>query len=129
MRLYRVKQFGARDGLQMTEEPSPPEPTGRQVLMRVRATSLNFRDLGGLKGYLQAIPPGMAQDHIPLSDGAGEVEGVGPEVTRFRPGDRVAATFHPAWISGPAPEDLNILGRGSARDNGMLTEASLLDES
>jgi NADPH:quinone reductase-like Zn-dependent oxidoreductase len=48
MRLYRVRQFGSGDGLQMAEEPSPPEPTGRQVLMRVRASSLNFRDLGAL---------------------------------------------------------------------------------
>jgi NADPH:quinone reductase-like Zn-dependent oxidoreductase len=129
MRLYRIRRYGSREGLQMTEEPSPPEPMGRQVLMRVRASSLNFRDLGDLRGYLQAIPPGMAQDHIPVSDGAGEVVAVGPEATRFRPGDRVAATFHPAWISGPAPEDLNILGRGSGRDNGMLTEVSLLDET
>jgi NADPH:quinone reductase-like Zn-dependent oxidoreductase len=129
MRLYRVRRFGGRDGLQMTEEPSPAEPIGRQVLMRVRASSLNFRDLGDLKGYLQMIPPGMADDHIPLSDGAGEVVAVGCGVTRFKPGDKVAATFHPAWISGSAPEGLNILGRGCERDNGMLTEFSLLDES
>jgi NADPH:quinone reductase-like Zn-dependent oxidoreductase len=129
MRLYRVREFGGREGLQMTDEPSPPEPTGRQVLMRVRASSLNFRDLGALKGHLQMIPPGMTQDHIPLSDGAGEVIAVGRDVGRLKPGDRVAATFHPAWISGPAPEGLNILGRGSERDNGMLTELSLLDES
>lgn len=129
MRLYRVRRFGGRDGMQMMEEPPPPEPTGRQVLMRVRAGSLNFRDLGDLKGHLQMIPPGMAQDHIPLSDGAGEVVAVGRSVTRFKSGDRVAATFHPAWISGPEPEGLNILGRGCERDNGMLTEFSLLDES
>jgi NADPH:quinone reductase-like Zn-dependent oxidoreductase len=60
MRLYRIRQYGSREGLQRIEEPSPPEPTGRQVLMRVRASSLNFRDLGDLKGYLQAIPPGTA---------------------------------------------------------------------
>lgn len=129
MRLYRVRCYGARDGLQMTEEPSPGEPAGSQVLVRVRASSLNFRDLGDLKGYLQAIPPGMAPDHIPLSDGAGEVVAVGAEVTRVRPGDRVALTFHPGWISGPEPDGLNILGRGSERDNGMLTEFTLADES
>ncbi len=129
MRLYRVRSFGVRDGLQMTEESSPREPIGRQALVKVRASSVNFRDLADLKGYLQALPPGMAQDHIPLSDGAGEIVATGAGVTRVKPGDRVALTFHPAWISGPEPDGLNILGRGSERDNGMLTEFTLADES
>lgn len=129
MKLYRVRSFGSLDGLQQTNEAPPADPVARQVLVRIRASSLNFRDLIALKGYMQAVPPGMAHDHIPLCDGAGEVVAVGPEVTRTKPGDRVGLTFHPPWIGGPAPENLNILGRSSARDDGLLTEFTRVDES
>jgi NADPH:quinone reductase-like Zn-dependent oxidoreductase len=129
MKLYRVKSFGNLDGLYQTEEPQPSAPVARQVLVRIRASSLNFRDLLGLQGSLQMAGPGMALDHIPLCDGAGEVVAVGPEVTRVKIGDRVAATFHPSWIAGPAPHDLNVLGRSSARNDGMLAEFTRVDES
>jgi NADPH:quinone reductase-like Zn-dependent oxidoreductase len=129
MKLYRVRSFGDFAGLQQTEEPPPAAPVARQVLVRVHATSLNFRDLLGLKGALQVSGPGMAPDHIPLCDGAGEVVAVGPDVTRVKVGDRVAATFHPGWIGGPAPHDLNVLGRSSGRNDGMLTEFTRVDES
>jgi NADPH:quinone reductase-like Zn-dependent oxidoreductase len=129
MKLYRVRSFGDFAGLQQTEEPPPAAPVARQVLVRVRATSLNFRDLLGLKGALQVSGPGMAPDHIPLCDGAGEVVAVGSEVTRVKVGDHVAATFHPGWIAGPPPHDLNVLGRSSARNDGMLTEFTRVDES
>ncbi len=72
-------------------ERSEPQPQPSQVVVRVRATSLNSRD--------QAVAAGryaggaLARDTIPLSDGAGEVTAVGAGVTRFGPGDRVAATF------------------------------------
>jgi NADPH:quinone reductase-like Zn-dependent oxidoreductase len=129
MKLYRVRQFGSLDGLQLIEEPQPAAPVARQVLVRVRASSLNFRDLLGLKGALQVSGPGMAPDHIPLCDGAGEVVAIGPEVTRVKVGDRVAATFHPGWIAGPAPHDLNVLGRSSGANDGMLAEYTRVDES
>lgn len=97
--------------------------------MRVRASALNFRDLLGMKGALQIRGSGMAANNIPLCDGAGEVVAVGPDVTRVKVGDRVAAIFHACWIGGSAPQELNLLGRSSGRDDGMLTEFTRVDES
>ena len=70
-----------------------------------------------LKGdYSKRLPLPL----VPLSDGAGEVAGVGPGVTRFKPGDRVAGCFMPAWSDGP-PDDAAVKsgdGRGGRRDAG-----------
>lgn len=75
-----------------------PTPAPGEVLVHVRASSLNFRDLIILEGnYPMSIPAGR----IPLSDGAGEVVAVGQGVTRFKAGDRVINTFFPEWIDGP----------------------------
>ncbi|MGE0388359.1 MAG: NAD(P)-dependent alcohol dehydrogenase [Gammaproteobacteria bacterium] len=127
MKIYRQVSPGSA-GLRQFEEPDPPPPVGRQVLMRIRASSLNFRDLGLLK---RGIPPErlIRPGRFPLCDGAGEATAVGPEVTRVKPGDRVAATFHWDWIAGPIPDSLNLYGRGVKGDDGMLATHSLLDES
>lgn len=129
MKLYRVKSFGDTSGLQRREEPKLPAPVARQVLVRIHASSLNYRDLMGLKGILQSTPPGMALSHIPLSDGAGEVVATGSDVSRVKTGDRVALTFHPDWIGGSYSPELNALGRSSGLNDGMLTEYKLVDES
>jgi NADPH:quinone reductase-like Zn-dependent oxidoreductase len=78
------------DGLKRAERDRPSAGPG-QVLVRMRAGSLNFRDLAIVAGKYFRGP--VERDTIPLSDGAGEVEGVGPGVTQFKPGDRVVATF------------------------------------
>ncbi len=77
---------------------SIPTPAPGEVLVRVRASSLNYRDLIILGGnYYMPISPGR----VPLSDGAGEVVAVGQGVTRFKTGDRVTNSFFPEWIDGP----------------------------
>lgn len=86
----------------------------RDVLVRVRATSLNARDLYMLDG--------PARDNaVPLSDGAGEVVAVGPAVTRFAAGDRVAGTFFEHWTGGDRTPEANASARGGT-PNGMLAE-------
>jgi NADPH:quinone reductase-like Zn-dependent oxidoreductase len=78
------------DGL-MRDERERPIPGPRQVLVRLRAASLNFRDLAIVAGKYFRGP--LTHDTIPLSDGAGEVAALGAGVTEFAPGDRVVATF------------------------------------
>lgn len=107
------------------EEAAIPRPAPRQVLVRMRAASLNRRDILLADGqYGMSIP---ADGIIPLSDGAGDVVDVGSEVTRFAVGDRVASVFFQSWISGTIRhEDLpNTLG--GPRD-GVLAEYCVLDE-
>lgn len=109
------------DGLRLVERPQP-KPAAGQLLVRVRAASLNYRDqLVVTGGYFGGA---VTRDTIPLSDGAGEVVEVGSGVTRFTKGDRVASTFFLGWVDGPpSPRQ----ARGSPAD-GMLAEYVLLDE-
>ncbi|HET9445014.1 MAG TPA: NAD(P)-dependent alcohol dehydrogenase [Steroidobacteraceae bacterium] len=69
-----------------------------EVLVRIRAVSLNHRDLY----VLQGVYGGEARGNVPVSDGAGEVLAIGPGVKRWKVGDRVATTFFERWNDGPA---------------------------
>src|SRR3954454_4079705 len=79
-----------------------PQPGTREILIRVRATSLNYRDLMVLKGGGRG-PTRLGV--VPLSDGAGEVVGLGAGANRFVIGDRVIPCFHPRWFGGPIKAD------------------------
>ena len=97
MRTYRFEQLGSLDGLVATDEDIP-SPGAGEVLVRVRASSLNFRDLAIVNGwYPFPVEPGR----VPLSDASGEVETVGAGVTRFKVGDRVVNSYFPNWFGGP----------------------------
>ncbi len=91
MRVFEVTK-GSRsfEGLRIAER-DVPDPGPGQVLVRMRAASLNYRDLAIALGVYFTGP--VERDTIPLSDGAGEVVAVGDAVRAFEPGDRVAATF------------------------------------
>ena len=88
MRAYQLPKGGAGiDALTQVERPKP-SPGHRQVLVKVAACSLNFRDLGIVRGTYR-MP--SKENVIPLSDGAGEVVEVGSGVTRVKAGDKVEA--------------------------------------
>ncbi len=124
MKAYEIARGATGvDGLRRVERPDPVPGRG-QVLVRVRATSLNYRDLAVLRGVYPG-PPGGG-DLIPLSCGAGEVSGVGGGVTRFKTGDRVAGTFFQGWIDGPPARPHPALG-GPPVD-GMLAQYVVLHE-
>lgn len=111
-----VKGSMGFDGLKRVERDRPSAGPG-QVLVRMRAASLNFRDLAIVNGkYFRGA---VAEDTIPLSDGAGEVESVGAGVESFKRGDRVVATF----TQGQPPAAL-----GSPLD-GTLTEYQVFGEA
>src|SRR4051812_38982185 len=96
MRAYQLDRFGGVDGLALVTR-DVPSPGPGEVLVRVRASSLNFRDLIILSGsYPVPVPLGR----VPLSDGAGEVVRSGADVTRFNAGDRVVNSFFPNWFGG-----------------------------
>jgi NADPH:quinone reductase-like Zn-dependent oxidoreductase len=109
------------DGLIPAQRPEP-KPGPRDVLVRIRAASLNYRDHAIITGKYR-----YPLDHntIPCSDGAGEVVSVGPSVTRFKPGDRAVSTFFQVWIDGLPPKNRKALG---APLDGTLAEFVSLDE-
>lgn len=122
MRTYRLEEFGDIEKLSVRDVPMP-EPGPNQILVRVRATSLNRRDTMILKGTYP-LPPRAGV--VPLSDGAGEVVAVGDEVTRFAVGDRVTASYFARWIDGRMhPGVADQLG---CTLDGVLSEYALLDE-
>lgn len=91
MQTYEVTPGGGIEGLRVVERPDRQPGTG-EVSVRVRAVSLNYRDLGVLRSARQPV--------VPVSDGAGEVLAVGAGVTEFAPGDRVCGCFFPRWPDG-----------------------------
>jgi len=121
---YQLQKSG--DGpaeLKLVDAPVR-QPAENEVLVRVRATSLNRRDI-----YVKAAryPGGLKPNLVPLSDGAGEVVATGAKATRFKKGDRVAAIFFPEWIDGRPPVVLASLGGGGV--DGMLSQFVTLNEN
>ena len=115
-----VGSFGL-DHLKLIERPMP-EPRHNEVVIRMAAVSLNYRDMDMVLG---TYPFKFPLPLVPTSDGVGEVVGVGEGVTRAKVGDRVLGTFHQSWIAGRYEEDTPQLG-GSA--DGMLAEYVRLDQ-
>lgn len=124
MRCVEIRGEFGFDHLAVVERPDPTPGPG-QVLIRVRAASLNYRDLLTIQGLYN---PKQPLPLIPLSDGVGEVVAMGSAVQRAKVGDRVAGIFAQGWLSGP-PRREQVQGTtlGGPLD-GMLAELVLLGE-
>jgi NADPH:quinone reductase-like Zn-dependent oxidoreductase len=94
MQLVRLRAPGGLEKLGLVEGDHP-EPGPGEVLVRIRASSLNFHDDMVVHGKIPT-----ADGRVPLSDGAGEVVAVGDGVDTFEAGDAVVSTFWPYWLGG-----------------------------
>jgi NADPH:quinone reductase-like Zn-dependent oxidoreductase len=124
MRAYQLPKGGAGiEALVQVERPDP-KPAYRQVLVKVKACSLNFRDFAIARGSYR-MP--VRENIVPLSDGAGEVVEIGPGVARVGVGDRVAGNFFQRWSAGAPAADVHKSALGGGID-GMLADYALLEE-
>lgn len=121
-----MKTIALQDGfgyerLRSIEAPAP-SPGPDQVLIRMAAASINYRDLVSVKGQDRSI----RLPYIPLSDGAGEVIAVGAKVTRAKPGDRVMPIFFQRWLAGDLTAEARASRLGSPLP-GVLAEQVVVD--
>ncbi len=124
MKAWRLTDFGV-DNLRLVELDIPT-PGAHDLLVRIRAVSLNFRDKAMIDGYYD---PGVLAKGplIPVSDAVGHVVSIGSEVTRFKVGDRVNTQFHSKWIEGDRKPDEGLFTFGGPLPGG-LSEYMLIEE-
>jgi NADPH:quinone reductase-like Zn-dependent oxidoreductase len=122
MKAYEIQKFGL-DGLVQVERDEP-QPKPGQVLLKMRAISLNYRDFLVVKGLYN---PRLKFPLIPISDGVGEVVAVGEGVTRVKVGDRVCNTFFEKWVAGELTPEGSASALGAGRD-GVFAEYVALDQ-
>jgi NADPH:quinone reductase-like Zn-dependent oxidoreductase len=117
------KAFGI-DSLNVVDRPDP-RPAYGEVLLHMRAWSLNYRDLMLVKGQYN---PKLKMPVVPLSDGVGTVTAVGEGVSRVKVGDRVTGCFMQGWVGGELTDAKarTALGGGGP---GMLAEQVVLSEA
>jgi NADPH:quinone reductase-like Zn-dependent oxidoreductase len=123
MKAYKTLGDGIQ-ALKSTELPLPELKTG-QILVKMLAASLNYRDLLVVKGVESWKP---LAPRIPLSDGVGEVVAVGGSVSRWKAGDLVAGIFLPKWLDGELTAEKYVLPLGGAAADGVLAEYAAFDQ-
>lgn len=111
------------DNLKLVNRPVP-EPRRHEVVVKVKATALNYRDVEIIRGTYHTP---FQLPLVPLSDGVGEIVAIGEDVTRFKVGDRVCGTFWQRWVAGGFDMAEPSYQRGGPRD-GLLSEYARLDE-
>ncbi len=120
MRCYEIREFGDT-GLRAAERPDPMPGPG-EVLVKTSAASLNYRDLMMLRGHYN---PRLPLPRIPLSDGVGTVEAMGPGVEDVAVGDRVISCFFQRWADGQIDKRGGKSALGGEAD-GVLAERVVL---
>ncbi|MBV9644605.1 MAG: NAD(P)-dependent alcohol dehydrogenase [Verrucomicrobia bacterium] len=123
MNSYEIQKYGGPEGLKVVDR-SLPDPGDHEVAVRLKAASLNYRDLIVLRGQYNRRP---IEGRVPLSDGAGQVIGVGSAVTKFKLGDRVAGCFFQGWSAGRFKAEMHRTALGGAID-GVLAEEAIFRE-
>lgn len=124
----RVIEIGGKfgiDSLKVVERPVPVPGPG-QIVLSVRAVSLNYRDLLVVNGVNRWRP---ASARVPVSDAVGVVEAAGSGVSRVKQGDRVAPIFYPKWLEGEVSPEKLASPLGGAVADGVLAEYMVVDET
>jgi NADPH:quinone reductase-like Zn-dependent oxidoreductase len=122
MKVAAISQPAGLDNIRIEQRPDPTPGPG-EVLVRVRASSLNFHDFAVAVGVIPNV-----DGRIPMSDGAGEVVDVGAGVTRFKAGDKVVSLFFPNWHSGE-PELSKLIGVPGDHVDGFAAELVVMPAS
>jgi len=118
MKAYVIKKGSkSLEDVKLEERPDP-KPGPEEILVRMGAASINYRDHMIYTG--QYFGQQVAEDTVALSDGAGEVVAAGPGVTRFKEGDRIVGAFFQDWIDGPPAGPARALGQSGV--DGVLAE-------
>jgi NADPH:quinone reductase-like Zn-dependent oxidoreductase len=123
MKVFELQKGFGLDALKIVERPEP-KPGPGQLLLKMRAFSVNYRDLLVVKGLYN---PKLRLPMVPFSDGAGEVVSVGEGVTRVKTGDRVAGIFMQKWLDGEPTDEKGRSALGGGLD-GVLAEYVVLSE-
>ena len=124
MRAYEFTDAISLESLHLVERPDP-SPGPHDIVIRMHAAALNFRDLAMVRGHYHI---GVSPPLIPLSDGAGDVVAIGAAVTRFRVGDLVCPTYLPDWHRGPIDAG-HIRRRLGGPTDGVLRELMCVHET
>lgn len=124
MKAYQIENDGGIEGLALAEREMP-KPGPGEILVKMKANSINYRDLLTIKN---AGARGITEPRIPNSDGAGIVEEIGDGVTAFQKGDRVVGCFFQNWLSGGIHDGVMGSALGGPID-GLLCEYAVLKES
>jgi NADPH:quinone reductase-like Zn-dependent oxidoreductase len=122
MKALQIGEGSGLERLTLIEAPDPAPGHG-EVVVRMRAVSLNYRDLAGL-----IYPAPSPEPFRPFSDGCGVIEAVGPGVTRVAPGDRVSTLFFEHWVSGPPSPEKAGSALGGGRPRGAGAERVVLSQ-
>src|SRR4051794_15632524 len=121
MKVWQIEGSYGIETLNIAEKPDPTPGSG-QIVVAMKAASVNARDLMTVKG----VAGRFALPLIPFSDGAGEVIAIGDGVSRVVHGDRVCPMFFQSWLSGPVTRESRTQDLGGSLP-GVLQEKMLIE--
>lgn len=124
MKVFEIQNTFGLDSFKLADRPEP-QPGRGQVLLKMQAWSLNYRDLLVVKGQYN---PKLRLPIVPLSDGAGEVVAIGADVTRVKVGDRVTGLFMQQWLAGELTDARARSSLGGGGLDGLLAQHVVLDQ-
>ena len=125
MKVIEIRDKFGLDSLRLVERPEP-RPGPGQVLLKMKAFSVNYWDLLVVDGMGRWKPP---LGRVPVSDGVGIVAAAGSGVSRVNVGDRVAPIFYPKWLEGRVASGKMGQALGGAAADGVLAEYTVFDEA